>query len=275
MPLSAGGKLSIVASSDLGGLGSKDGSPVIYNWVPPSVAPTLLPWLAILGLLALKPNRRAAAWLIWLPLGAVMACAQALQEILPSGFDFLLDAVAALAVGLAAVWLLSNILRRQNRFVTFLCVLPVLAGFSGLALVSKLAWSSIEETILPAMALALGVLASAVALILCGLVCRGRYRPLGLYAWLPLWLAVAWLVIVAPIFLLATMYSGGSIAWGEFFVVVAEVAVAATVHFAMLLPFLILSSASPFYRERLKALLHVKAPAPPVIAPLPEASLKT
>ena len=275
MPLSAGGKLTIVASSDLGGLGSKDGSPVIYDWVLPSLAPMLLPWLAILAVLALKPNRRAAAWLIWLPLGAVVACAQAPLEILQLGSYSLLDAIPALAMGLAAVWLLSNKLRRQNRFVTFLCVLPVLAGFSGLALVSKLDWSSIEETILPAMALALGVLASAVALSLCGLVCRGRYRPLGLYAWLPLWLAVTWLLILAPIFLLAMMNSGGSIARGEFFVVVAEVAVAATVHFAMLLPFLILSSASPFYRERLKALLHVKAEAPPVIAPLPEASLKT
>jgi hypothetical protein len=38
---------------------------------------------------------------------------------------------------------------------------------------------------------------------------------------------------------------------------------------------LILSSASPFYRERLKALLHVKVEAPPVITPLPEDSLKT
>jgi hypothetical protein len=38
---------------------------------------------------------------------------------------------------------------------------------------------------------------------------------------------------------------------------------------------LILSSASPFYRERLKALLHVKPETPPLIAPLPDASLKT
>ena len=73
MPLTAGGKLTIVASSDLGALGSKEGLPVTYNWVLPSVAPLLLPWLVILGLLALKPNRRAAAWLIWLPLGCVIA----------------------------------------------------------------------------------------------------------------------------------------------------------------------------------------------------------
>jgi len=41
------------------GLGSKDGSPVAYEWVLPGVAPLLLPWLAILGLLTLKPNRFA------------------------------------------------------------------------------------------------------------------------------------------------------------------------------------------------------------------------
>jgi hypothetical protein len=37
------------------------------------------------------------------------------------------------------------------------------------------------------------------------------------------------------------------------------------VNYAMLLPFLILSSASSFYRERLKALLHVKPEVPPTL----------
>ena len=68
------------------------------------------------------------------------------------------------------------------------------------------------------------------------------------------------------------MASGGRIAWSEFFVPVLAVA---AVNFATLLPFLILSSASPFFRERLKALLHVKPEAPPAIAPLPDASVKT
>ena len=53
MPLTAGGKLTIVASSDLGALGAKDGLPMEYNWILPSLAPLLLPWLAILGGLGL------------------------------------------------------------------------------------------------------------------------------------------------------------------------------------------------------------------------------
>ena len=273
MPLTAGGKLTIVTSADLGALGAKDGAPVEYHWVLPSIAPLLLPWVAILGLLALKPNRCAAAWLIWLPLGCVMAFTLAPLPILPAGIDFFLDVIVALAVGLAAVWLLSNYLRQQHRLLTFLCILLALAGFSVMTAVSRQGLSSLTtESLQAGIVLAVGVLASSLALSLGGLICRGRYRPPGLYLWLLILLAVVWLVITAPFFLLALIASGGRIAWSEFFVPVLTVA---TVNFATLLPFLILSSASPLFRERLKALLHVKAEAPPVIAPLPDASLKT
>jgi len=79
--------------------------------------------------------------------------------------------------------------------------------------------------------------------------------------------------MAAPFFLIALIVSGGRIAWSEFFVPVLAVA---TVNFATLLPFLILSSASPFFRERLKALLHVKPEVPPPLnMPLPDAQLKT
>jgi hypothetical protein len=174
---------------------------------------------------------------------------------------------------LAAVWLLSNYLGRQNRFVTFLCVLVTLAGFSALAAVSRQGWSLMTiESVQIGIVLAVAVLASAMALILSGLICRGRYRPSGLYLWLLILLAGVWLVMAAPVFLIALISSGGRIEWSEFF---GPVLVVATVNFATLLPFLILSSASPFFRERLKALLHVQPEAPPVMAPLPGAQLKT
>lgn len=272
MPLTAGGKLNIVASSNLGALGAKDGTPVEYNWVVPSVAPLLLPWLAILGLLALKPNRRAAAWLIWLPVGCVMAFTL-VPALMPSGADFFLDAIGALVFGVAAVWLLSNYLRQSHRLLTFLCVLLALAGFSGLAFVSRQGWNLLDAGALQVgIVLAVGVLASAVALSLDGWVCRRCYRPLGLYLWLFMSLAVVWLAIAAPFFLVATVASGGSIPWAEFFIPILAVAAG---NFALLLPFLILSSTNPFYRDRLKALLHVKPEAPPSLGvPMPETPLK-
>ena len=260
MPLTAGGKLTIVASADLGALGTKDGSPVEYHWTLPNLAPLLLPWLVVLGLLALKPNRRPAAWWIWLPMGCVTAITL-VPPMMPSRTTFFLDVFAALAFGLAAVWLLSNYLQHSHRLLTFLCVLPVLAGFSMLAFVSRQGGSLIDVAALQiGIVLAVSVLASAVALCLAGLICRGRYRPLGLYLWLFLSLVAAWLVMAFPFFLFALVISGGRTPWSEFFVPILAVA---TGNFAVLLPFLVLSSASPFFRERLAALLHVKPQTSP------------
>ena len=268
MPLTAGGKLTIVASSDLGALGSRDGSPITCEWVP-GIAPLLLPWLAILGLLALKPNRRAAAWLIWLPLGCVAGFTLAPLPILPEDTNFFLDVMAALGVGLAAVWLLTSYLRRSHRLLTFLCLLCTLAGFSALAALAKQGLN--VELLQIGIVLAAGILASAAALSLGGLICRGRYRPAGLCLWLLVSLASIWLLIAAPIFLIAVIAAGESISWNEFFVPVLGIAAG---NFALLLPFLILSSANPFYRERLKALLHVRPEAPPPLSALaPETNL--
>ena len=287
MPLTAAGKLTIVASSDLGALGpregiaassdlgalgSTEGQPVIYNWVPLGLGPLVLPWLAILGLLALKPNRRAAAWWIWLPLGCVIAFTVALPPVLPSGASFALDIIAALAFGLGAVWLLSDYLRRPHRFVTFLCLLLALAAFSALAFVPRQDWDFSAEMMVSGILLAAGVLVSAAALSLVGLICRGRCRRVGIYGWLLILLVAIWLVIAAPFCVFALLTSGGPGGWSDF---IAPVLGVVMVQFATMLPFLILSSASPFYRERLKALLRLEPETPPMIAPLPDATLKT
>lgn len=263
MPLTASGELSIIASSDLGGLGSNKGSPIFYNWVLPQLAQVLLPGFALLGLLALKPNRCAAAWLIWLPLGCVLALTLVLSTFLPRGTSFFLDVIVALALGVAAVWLLANSLRRQHRFLTFLCVLLALAGFSALAAVATQGAGLLTmESLQVGTILAVGVLASAVALILAGLICRKRYRPLGLYLWVLLLLACFWVVTAAPFFVIAVVSSAGRIPWSEFIISVLALAVG---NFALLLPFLILSSVNPFFRDRVKALLQVAPEVPPPV----------
>lgn len=242
-----------------------------HDWVLPGIAPLLLPWLAILALLTLKPNRCGAAWLIWLPLALPLALIAAPLPMLPSGTSFLVDAVVALAAALGAVWLLSNYLARQRWFFTFLLVLLALTGFSALGLVSQPGWSFGIEIVQSGIVLTMGVLVSALAVALTGLVCRGRYHPFGLYAWLFLWLTVLWTAIAFPILAMFSRRPGGNMMWSEF---MALVLMAAIINFAALLAFLILLSASPFYRERLEALLHVKPETRPVMAPLPELSLK-
>jgi hypothetical protein len=279
VPLTSAGELKIVAISDLGGLGAKEGAPVSYHWTPPSLIPSFLPWLAVLLLLLAKPNRCGRAWWIWLPLGCVAVMEQLSQsafEFLPSGTaDMFLEMAGSLAFGIAAVWLLAPQLARSHRLLTFLCLAPTLAGFSFFSYLVRQDWDEYGASLALAMLipLALSVFVVAVAIFLAGLASRGRYRPLGLYLWIFLSLLVLWLVIATPFFGLAMIASGGRVPWSEFFI---GILIITAVSFGTLLPFLILSSASPFFRERLKALLHVKPEAPPPLnAPLPDAQLKT
>jgi hypothetical protein len=257
-----------VAISDLGGLGAKEGAPVGYRWIPPSLIPSFLPWLAVLLLFLVKSNRCGSAWWIWLPLGCVTAMelmSQSALAFLPSGTaDIFLEMAGSLAFGVAAVWLLAPQLARSHRFITFLCLAPTLAGFSLFTFLMKQDWSGDDTAVAQAMLipLAISVLVISIALTLAGLACRGRHRPLGFYLWLLTLLFGVWLVIAAPFFGFVMITSGGRVPWSEFFI---GILIMTIVSFGTLLPFLILSSARPFFRERLKKLLHVKPEVPPIL----------
>jgi hypothetical protein len=264
----AAGELKVVAISDLGGLGAKEGAPVSYRWTLPSLIPLLLPWLAVLLLLLAKPNRCGRAWWIWLPLGCLAAIEQLSQSatwFLASGTaDMFLEMAGALAFGIAAVWLLAPQLARRHRFVTFLCFAPTLAGFSIFSYLVRQDWT--WDGVLLALGmlvpLSLSVLVVALAIFLAGLACRGRYRPLGLYLWIFLSLLALWLMILTPFFAFAMIASGGQLPWQEFFVVVLVLTAAG---FVTLFPFLVLSSANSLFRERLKLLLHLERETPPLL----------
>ena len=121
------------------------------------------------------------------------------------------------------------------------------------------------ETLQLGIFLAVSVLVMSVALSLAGLVCRGRYGWLRLSLWLMAALVVVWLLVLGPFFIIAMIASGGNVPLLALFAVVA---VATGITFGVLLPFLVLSFANGFYRERLKGLLHLGGAAPPpVITP--------
>jgi hypothetical protein len=94
----------------------------------------LLPWLAILAFLALKPNRGWSAWWIWVPLAGLAAGCHWLQQAAQTSptdrsgeaLGVLLKVPMALAFGLAALWLLAPCLGRSHPFRTFLGILAVL-----------------------------------------------------------------------------------------------------------------------------------------------------
>jgi hypothetical protein len=226
----------------------------------PSLMPLALPWLALLALLMLPPNRTGRAWWIWLPLAGVVALTSMLRALLESfpgmGFDMAADLASALAFGPAALWLLATYLKDKHRFLVFLAMLVIQGA------ISLLAWGGMSdngldpEFFLPAMGCWVGT--SSAALSLAGWVCRRRYGPRRFLNWFVVWLAIGWTCVMAPFFFSA-LATGGSRVYAMFGTVIA-----AATGFVLLtwLPFLVLSFANPFFRERLTSLLKLPAAAP-------------
>lgn len=234
--------------------------------------PELLPWLAVLGLLLLKPNRSAHAWSIWLPLLAVIAMELGLREAfdgsLPATIlDALCDVGRALAFGLAGVWLAAPFLGGNSRFMVFLKILLVLAPFALLACAGRQGGSEAGGEMFAALiTLGLFALTLVTALSLAGHSCRHRFHPVGLVLALLGWLAVCCTAISLP-FAVFSGFAAHREAWA---ILGIAILVSVAAQFAVSLPFIILSFTHSFYRERLRQLLRLERPdAPPVPAPTP------
>jgi hypothetical protein len=274
------GELRIQVTSELSGLGANEGLPVVYSVPFTNLLPLVLPWLAVLALFALKPNRSIHAWWVWLPLGGVYGLAMGLPWLLERLFEFQLGLHASLAscqvFGLAALWLLSACLGGKHRLLAFLGMLISLAAFSALALAQTewTDWMFDSELFWPVFSyiclmMTCWVLVYALALSLTGWCCRRQFRPVPFLLWLVLWLSLGSLGGAA----LMAAYSlthGGEVGGRDF---VLGLGIQISVNFLTLCPFLILSFASSFYRERLKRMLNMAdaTPAPAPIAAAPAA----
>ncbi len=118
-----------MASSDLGALGSRDGSPVEYQLGAARHRAVAAAVAGHPGIARLETQSSRGGVVDLAAAGLRDRVYAAPPPILPAGTDFFLDVIAALAVGLAAVWLLSNYLRQPHRLLTFLCVLLCPGGF--------------------------------------------------------------------------------------------------------------------------------------------------
>jgi len=254
--------------ADLGGLGDNEGPPVFYRWTAANPLPVLLPWLGVLLLLLLKANRTAQAWWIWAPLCGVAG----LSGIVPSALaswpsdelGIFQKLVVAIAFGLAVAWLVLNHIRRRGRFVTFLGFVLVLLGSSSFIMLighlgnrDGLAWPAGEFAVATSLAI-------AAALTLVGLLCQRGYRPFVLCLWVLVLLLPVWLSIIMLWLMIDALRLGYAIDRHQIEVWCQDVGGLVRLSFAVVLPFLILSFANAFYRERLKGLLCLRPVAPPV-----------
>lgn len=247
---------------------------VAYTYVPPSMIPGLLPWMAILVLLLLRPNRKGSAWWIWVALGCGWGleaglAAVAGERYLPT--EILNGPGKALVFSVAALWLLSSYLAWKHRFLTFLAAAFIMALMGSFVYAVTLETDGFEALGLGIM-LCVVALVTAVALSLAGLASRRKYAPARLFGWMLVWCVAIPLAVALPFFVIARVTSGPTQLLDFFGPVLA---IAGTC-FAAVLPYLVLSFANSLYRERLQGLLHLEdGGAPPVIHDAPVGTVAT
>ena len=178
--------------------------------------------------------------------------------------------ISALGFGLAAVWLVSSCLACRHRMLAWLGILVAQGLFSGLPYLLREGFE--PETLDPAVFLALSALVISVALSLTGLVCRGRYGCLRVSLRLLAVLAAVLLLVIAPFCVFGMIAGREKLSvvqlLGSVVQLLGFVGIMSGITFGALLPFLVLSFANGFYRERLKGLLHLgDAQQQPVITP--------
>jgi hypothetical protein len=273
----------VVSYANLGGLGAREGTPVVHTWEPsppepPQMSATastslnLLPWLLmLLPLFLFRANRSPKAWWIWVPVVIIALTGIAINSLTTDYDRDLSQAVCSFTVGLAALWLLMPFLGSRYRIIAFFKALPVLAGFSLLAflpalLVNHSGWLDFRPYL--AVLLAVGSLVTMLALTLSGWCVRRRFGRLRFLLWLAVWTMLAWTVIATPFIIIGSLH--GHLAWEQVCLPILGIS---GVTLAPLLPLVLLSFIQPFYRARLFTFLNLPQPgpsagatAPPIIA---------
>jgi hypothetical protein len=263
----------VVSSANLGGLGAKEGVPVVCKWEPPPPPPPppprvvvaattalriLLPLLLLLPLFLLRINRSLASRWIWLPLGITALVGHPLVWLASDGDQSLQGVFAGFLAGLGAVWLLMPWLGGRLRVVMFLKTALLLAGFSMLAYAPTLIAGRNSPEFWPFVAIFLGAgsLVTALALALAGFCVRRRFGRIRFVLWLTGWVVPAW----AAAFSLIMVLLGGGPKWWEF---VVAVLILSGVTVTMLLPLVLLSFFQAFYQARFPTWLNLPRPEPP------------
>jgi hypothetical protein len=246
----------------------------------PNILPLLLPWLAVLALLALPSNRNPRAWWIWAPvIGLVLLSAgleTAAQTFNGEGFSYLVQAACAAAFGIAAIWLLGSALVSRCRALAITLMAPTFAAVSLLAFAVSPVFEQIwdlqrwESAVVMYLLLfwIVSGLAFAGALNLTGRMCRCRFGRLRVSWALLLCLCIMWLLAGGLFGCVMKFAASGNLEWTGLLIAVLVLSV---VSFVVMLPFLILSFTNSFYRERLQVLLRLPTAdsAPPL--PMTEA----
>ncbi len=244
-----------MAEADLYGLGNNRSAAVAHHWggFQLRVSPRISPWLGVLALLLLKPNRRVTPWLVWLP---VLACAgigwgfMKWGDLSDEGLRLLAGALpTALAFGWAAMLLLVPTALGPQKLGPFAFLLVSLTASSLLALATGHGWQGeMFMDIICAVALQFMAFGLAAALKLAGCSTARRFTFPRFCGWFAIWSILVWVALGIPMATLSLLGHSQALPG-----VLGIVACCCAICFGVSLPFLLLAAAVPIFRERLRA----------------------
>jgi len=217
----------------------------------------LVPWLALLALFGLKPNRTRRAWWVLAPL---------LLEVVPAyttmnsgvALSQLGQILLCSALASAALWLCAGLFPPARRLSAWLLAALVLAGFGLLAYLPLLG-GPISDVGALLIVIGLGPLTLLAGFVLAGLVCRRRFGAVRFLLAHLLGVVVSFMILMLVLFIVM----GDLHNLGRNPVIFFVGAIYGAVFWVMMLPFLILALANRFYRARLVALVGPRAASPP------------
>lgn len=270
--------MSFVALYDLDGVGPQEGEPVAFHWPLYLNLIVVLPWLLVVSLLFRPANLNRHAWLVLAPVIVLQVplglLGWALSNAIGGEVAVFFDMLLLFPLGLAAVFLLADMLGAWGRLGAFLgaaCILAVV-GVVGAAGFGTLNLDAAALTIL------IGYLTMSVAVLagflFAGVLCRKQFRAGMCALWMLLFgpgtlaALIVCLVVAVVIVQVVMMGAMGTDALFMFSALVGGVVgavFAAFVFAAMLTPFVVLFLGSPLYRERLATVYGQDAPAQPVL----------
>jgi hypothetical protein len=227
-------------------------------------------------LVLVKPNRRAQAWLIWLPVLAVSLGWSMLARLLflsAETAEPLGGFLTALAASWAAVWLLAPWLARRRILAGLALAMVAMLAVGGVYYASVYGFRSLGGPEFLSVLHGVGALVLLVATVLGASRCHNAYQPRRFLAWLLLWMTVVPLVVF-PLAVLGTLVATSIGSEGlpgllELVSLAAMALISSVIGGAVLgaalymlnLPFLFLAMRNPFYRTRFQDALRL-TPAP-------------
>ena len=252
------GKLSVIASHDIGALAPQNGNPVIFNWSVFINLIQLLPWVLMLSLFLLKDNRRWQAWMILIPVIIVYAGFILARRMIPLMNVEATQIIGWLILGVTVLMLLSNKLRAHSRLVVFFLSLGIMfvvgavnalsssyMSFSELGVFSLINYGIVTFIMLGGMSL---------ARFLNRILGRKRSTLKHFIFSLPVVLLLVSIVILW-IFYTVWIFSGVDLYWGMGILMDSLVygTILGIILYYILFPFLIMTFYNSVYRTRLQA----------------------